>query len=107
MVEYLGTYQGALLLKRGSGYFQQSDDGAHMPRFREFRISKKVAEEIMAMGRTDYDMVFGYNDTNIPKPACTPFWDTNPVEYLTWHRDNDPSPYSERAAEALAKLDAV
>jgi hypothetical protein len=28
VVEYLGMWQGALLLRRGNSYFQQSDDGA-------------------------------------------------------------------------------
>jgi hypothetical protein len=104
MVEYLGTWQGALLLRRGNTYFQQSDDGALGPKWREFRISKAEAETIMAMGRTQYDMVFGYNDDNIPPPADEPFWRTNPVEYLSWHRDHDPSPWSEMADQALQKL---
>ena len=104
IVEYLGTWHGALLLRRDSAWFQQSDDGALGPKWREFRITRKVAQEIMSVERVEGDMVFGLNDANIPPVVDSPFWDTNPVEYLTWHRDHDPSPWSERAAAALAAL---
>lgn len=104
MIEYLGTYHGALLLKKGNAYFQQSDDGALGPKWREFRITKKVAQDIMSLERVEGDMVFGLNDANIPPVVDPAFWNTNPVEYLAWHRDHDPLPWSERAAEALAAL---
>lgn len=68
-IRYLGTWHGALLLRRGSAYFQQSDDGALGPRWREFRITKKVAEEIMRLERVEGDMVFGMNDANIPRSS--------------------------------------
>lgn len=103
-IRYLGTWHGALLLRRGSAYLQQSDDGGLGPKWREFRITKKVAEEIMRLERVEGDMVFGVNDDNIPPVVDPPLWNTNPREYLTWHRDNDPSPWSERAAAALAAL---
>jgi len=103
-VKYFGTWHGALLLRRGNAWFQQSDDGALGPKWREFHITKKVAHEIMSLERVEGDMVFGLNDANIPPVVDSPFWDTNPVKYLTWHRDHDPSPWSERAAAALAAL---
>ncbi len=104
LVEYLGTWHGALLLRQNNAWFQQSDDGALAPKWREFRITKKVAQEIMSLERVEGDFVFGPNDANIPPVVDSPFWNTNPVEYLIWHRDHDPSPWSERAAAALAAL---
>ncbi len=103
-IRYLGTWHGALLIQRGNGYFQQGDDGALGPKWREFRITKKVAQEIMRLDRVEGDMVFGANDTNIPPVVDPPLWQTHPSEYLEWHRDNDPSPWSEQAATALAAL---
>ncbi len=46
----------------------------------------------MSVERVEGDMVFGLNDANIPPVVDYPFWDTNLVEYLMWHRNNDPSP---------------
>lgn len=77
-VKYLGTWHGALLLRRDSAWFQQSDDGALGPKWREFRITKKVAQEIMSLERVEGGMAFRLNDA-IPPVVDSPFWDTNPV----------------------------
>ena len=34
-----------------------------------------------------------------------PVWETHSIEYLTWHRDHDPLPFSDLAAQALQKLE--
>lgn len=102
-VHYLGTFHGSLLFREGGLLFRQGDDGAHQSMWSNTPISEDEAKRIMASGHDEGDMAFAINSDNV-LPGVAPIWETNPVEYLSWHRDNDPSPWSERAAAALTSL---
>ena len=105
MLKYLGAYRGVYLLERDGRLSMQYNDGGFQETWREEQIPQAEADQVVAGGRDEYDMVFRRTSENIP-PGVKPIWETNPVEYLEWHRDHDPSPYSEEAAAALVKLRA-
>ncbi len=103
MFRYHGAYHTTFLMERDGKYFKQFNDWGFAEKWRDVRIPRKEFDYIKASGRVEADMVFEFGSDNIPAGA-TPVWESHPVEYLTWHRDNDPSPWSERAAAALAAL---
>lgn len=102
-MKYLGAFHGSFLFRHGDTLIRQGDNGAHQAMWVNTPISEDEATKIMAAGRDEGDMVFATNNENV-LPGVVPIWKTHPKEYLTWHRDNDPSPWSERAAAALAAL---
>ena len=102
-MEYLGAFRGSFLFREGGKPFRQGDNGAHQAMWVNTPISEEEAQRIMAAGRDEGDMAFAINSDNV-LPGVTPIWETHPVEYLTWHRDNDPSPWPQRAAAELAAL---
>ncbi|MET0377113.1 MAG: hypothetical protein ABW128_23005 [Rhizorhabdus sp.] len=103
MFQYLGAYHQTFLMERDGKFYMQFNDWGFEPKWIEARISRSHLDKIIASGRDEGDMALVVGTDNIP-PGAKPVWESHPVEYLTWHRDNDPSPWSERAAAALAAL---
>lgn len=101
---YLGAYHGTYLFERDGQTYKQFNDYGSYEVWREQSILAKEAEKIMARGRDEYDMALVVTSRNIPQ-GVRPIWETHPRDYLTWHRDNDPPPFSQRAAAALAALE--
>ena len=104
MLKYLGAYKGNFLFERDGQTYKQFNDFGFQEAWREQSITEAEAKIIRARGREELDMVFRISDANIP-PGVKPIWRTHPKEYLTWHRDHDPSPYREEAEAALKKLE--
>lgn len=103
MFRYLGVFHGSFLFLEGGKSFRQGDDGAYQAMWANTPISDDEAQRIMAAGRDEGDMAFAINSDNV-LPGVKPVWETHSIEYLAWHRDNDPSPWCERATAALATL---
>lgn len=103
MFKYLGTYQGKFLFERDGQLYKQFNDYGFQETWREQSITRQEADLIRSRGRDEHDMALQTTSRNIPV-GVKPVWETNPTEYLIWHRDNDPLPFSEKAAAALAKL---
>jgi hypothetical protein len=101
--KYLGAWQGKFLFERDRQIYKQFNDYGFQETWREQSITKAEAEKIRSQGRDRYDMALQTTTKNIP-PGVRPVWETHPIEYLTWHRDNDPLPYSEMAARALQNM---
>lgn len=100
---YLGAWQGKFLFERDGQLYKQFNDYGFQEAWREQSITPTEADKIRDGGRDEYDTALQTTSRNIP-PGVKPVWGMHPVEYLTWHRDNDPLPYSEMAAQTLQKL---
>ena len=103
-VRYLGAWRGKFLFERDGQLYKQFNDYGFQEAWREQSITPAEADKIRSRGRDQYDMALQTTSRNVP-PGVKPVWETHSIEYLTWHRDHDPLPFSDLAAQALQKLE--